>query len=106
MAMFLLDRRGEQRLVDAAGVVGGVGQHVDAAVDGDAYTGKIGRVGEDQLAVEMAFFNGGLGNVERHGQNMAALHPGTGEELGQIGAGGEIATHRATGSLGRGRAQA
>jgi len=31
--------------------VTGVGQHVDAAIDGDANTGEIGGVGKDKLAV-------------------------------------------------------
>ena len=62
---------------------------------------EIGRVGENELSVQMAVFDGGLGNGQRHGQYMAALNPGTGEELGQVGAGSEIAADHAAGSLGR-----
>ena len=88
---------GEQCLIDAFGVVGGVGQHIDTTVDGDADAGEVRRMREDELAVEMAFFDGRLGDVEGHRQDVTALDPGTGEELGNVRARSKIATNDAAG---------
>ena len=67
--------RGEECIVDAVGVVGGVGEDVDATVDGDAHACEVGGMGKDEPAVEMRGFDGGFGDVEGHGEDVSALDP-------------------------------
>ena len=91
MAMFLRDGRAEESCIDAVGVVGGMGQDVNATVDCDLNAGEVGGMGEDKPAVEMALGHRSFGDVDGHGKNMSALDPGAGEELGEVGASGKVA---------------
>ena len=75
MAIFLPDGRTRSVCIHTTRVVGGVGQHVNAAVDGDLDAGEVGRVGEDQLAVQVALGDCGPGDVYWHRQHLPVLPP-------------------------------
>ena len=76
-----------------------MGEHVDAAVDGNAQAGQIRGVGEDEFSVEVALVGRSPGDGDGHGKDLAALDPGAGEELGDVGAGIDIAADDAAGSI-------
>ena len=75
MAMFLLMAGTEQFRIHSTGVVGGVGQHVDAAVDGHLTPARLEGWAKTSLPLRWRLGDGCPGNIQRHGQHVSARDP-------------------------------
>ena len=75
---------------DALGVVGGVGEDVDAGVAGDEDAGEVGGMGKGELAVGVGDLDGGGGVGDGHGFYVVALDVGAGEEFEDVGSASDV----------------